>query len=100
VVVACLSLFLCVCMCVYVLAASPQPPPRVTRNRLQSLPNTAGASVLNSKFLPQTSRQRIYLYWLVAEFQGHQRNVGHWKAIINLAISDFPVISMLYFKSV
>ena len=61
VVVACLSLFVCVCMCVYVLAASPQPPPRVTRNRLQSLPNTAGASILNSKFLPLTSRQRMYL---------------------------------------
>ncbi|XP_069686745.1 protein numb isoform X4 [Periplaneta americana] len=36
-------------------AASPQPPPRVMRNRLQSLPNTAAASVLNMSPIPESS---------------------------------------------
>lgn len=35
--------------------ASPQPPPRVMRNRLQSLPNTSAASVLNMSPIPESS---------------------------------------------
>ncbi|PSN31584.1 hypothetical protein C0J52_21543 [Blattella germanica] len=38
-----------------ILNTSPQPPPRVMRNRLQSLPNTAAATILNMSPIPEAS---------------------------------------------